>query len=59
MGGVGGYRSVSDIVNALRDNGHGGTMLALGTSGSIDFAGTSKSQLHASNFQITASSHSG
>ncbi|MCG2667347.1 hypothetical protein ACFPFP_10365 [Bradyrhizobium sp. GCM10023182] len=53
--GAGNYRSVADIMSALRSDGHGGTVLALGSvpnAGSIDFADTAISQLHASNFVI-------
>ncbi|MGX4806153.1 hypothetical protein [Bradyrhizobium guangdongense] len=53
--GVGNYHSVADIMNALRGDGHGGTVLALGSApnaGSIDFVDTAISQLHASSFVI-------
>ena len=53
--GVGDYHSVADIMSALRSDGHGGTLLALGggpNAGSIDFVDTAISQLHASNFMI-------
>ncbi|BAR55170.1 hypothetical protein NK6_1988 [Bradyrhizobium diazoefficiens] len=53
--GVGDYHSVADIMSALRSDGHGGTLLALGSgsnAGSIDFVDTAISQLHASNFMI-------
>ena len=50
--GAGGYASVDAVISALHSDGHGGTALALGTMGSIDFAGTAASQLHASNFKI-------
>lgn len=53
--GVGNYHSVADIMNALRSDGHGGTLLALGSApsaGSVDFVDTAISQLHASNFMI-------
>jgi hypothetical protein len=42
-------------MGALKSDGHGGTMLALGSdanAGSIDFVDTAISQLHASNFMI-------
>jgi Ca2+-binding RTX toxin-like protein len=48
---VGGYTSTAAIVNALQSDGHGGTMLSIGT-GSIDFVNTAANQLHASNFKI-------
>jgi Ca2+-binding RTX toxin-like protein len=47
-----GYDSTGGIVNALTSDGHGGTLLALGTTGSIDFMNMSPSQLHASNFGV-------
>ena len=53
--GVGNYHSVADIMSALKSDGHGGTVLALGSApgaGSIDFVDTTISQLHASNFVI-------
>jgi hypothetical protein len=53
--GVGNYHSVADIMSALRSDGHGGTVLALGSApsaGSVDFVDTTISQLHASNFVI-------
>lgn len=53
--GVGNYHSVADIMNALRSDGHGGTLLALGSApgaGSVDFVDAAISQLHASNFMI-------
>jgi hypothetical protein len=37
------------VLAALTPDGNGGTMLAIGGSGSIDFAGISASQLQASN----------
>ena len=53
--GVGVYHSVADIMSALRSDGHGGTLLALGSAphaGSIDFVDAAASQLHAANFMI-------
>ena len=53
--GVGNFHSVADIMSALRSDGHGGTLLALGSApnaGSIDFVDAAISQLHASNFVI-------
>jgi Ca2+-binding RTX toxin-like protein len=52
INGVGAYASVGSVLSALQSDGHGGTTLALGTTGSIDFLGTTQSQLHASNFKI-------
>lgn len=51
--GVGNYHSVTDIMSALESDGHGGTLLALGSApnaGSLDFVDTAIAQLHASNF---------
>ena len=53
VGGLGGYASAAQAVAALTPDGHGGSLLALGNAGSIDFAGVSLGQLHASNFQIS------
>lgn len=42
-------------MNSLKGDGHGGTLLALGSTpnaGSVDFVDTAISQLHASNFMI-------
>jgi hypothetical protein len=50
--GAGGYASVNAIVQALHSDGHGGTMLSLGSSGSIDFQNTSVSQLTPSHFAV-------
>lgn len=52
LNGAGGYASTAQILSNLHSDGHGGTLLALGTQGSVDFVGTSISQLHASNFKI-------
>jgi hypothetical protein len=52
LNGAGGYASTAQIMSNLHSDGHGGTVLALGSQGSIDFAGTAASQLHASNFRI-------
>jgi hypothetical protein len=50
---AGGYTSVSNIVSALKSDGHGGTLLALGTTGSIDIAGVTPDKLSANNFRIS------
>lgn len=53
--GVDNYHSVTDIMSALKSDGHGGTLLALGSApgaGSLDFVDTAIAQLHASNFVI-------
>jgi len=52
LNGAGGYSSVSQVMSALHSDGNGGTLLALGPSGSIDFAGVNPSQMHASNFGV-------
>lgn len=52
-GGVGGYHCVSQVLAALTPDGSGGTMLALGNAGSIDFMNTSQSDLTAANFRIS------
>lgn len=52
LGGVGGYSSSSQVLAALTPDSNGGSLLALGSSGSIDFAGVTASQLHAANFHI-------
>jgi len=52
LNGAGGFASTAQIMSNLHSDGHGGTLLALGSQGSIDFAGTAASQLHASNFRI-------
>jgi hypothetical protein len=52
IGGIGGYGNASQVLAALTSDGNGGTTLALGTEGSIDFAGISATQLHAANFQF-------
>jgi uncharacterized repeat protein (TIGR03803 family) len=50
--GAGGYGSAAAAFAALRSDGRGGTMLSLGGTYSIDFVGTTLSQLHASNFVV-------
>lgn len=52
QGGLGGYSSATAAYSALTSDGHGGAMLSLGTSGSIDILGIAPSHLSASNFQI-------
>jgi hypothetical protein len=51
-GGVGGYKTAKAIFAALKSDGNGGTMLSLGTSGHIDFAGAAVGSLTASQFHI-------
>ena len=52
LGGVGGYKTAKAVVAALQTDGHNGTMLSLGASGQIDFAGMALGSLHASQFRI-------
>ncbi len=52
LNGVGGYASAAAIVSALHSDGHGGSLLTLGTTGSIDFLGVAPSQLTAANFKV-------
>jgi len=51
-GGVGGYATTAAVLAALTSDGHGGTMLALGAHGTIDFLGLGQSHLTAANFHI-------
>jgi len=51
--GVGGYASVNAVVAALTPDGNGGTMLALGAGGTLDFAGLTSSHLTAGNFHLS------
>ena len=52
LGGAGGYASAAAAASTLTSDGHGGSLLALGAAGSIDFAGVAPSAMHASNFKI-------
>lgn len=52
LGGAGAYTTPAAAYAALASDGHGGVELSLGISGSIDFAGTSASQLSAASFKI-------
>jgi hypothetical protein len=52
--GAGGYTSVNSILAALKSDGHGGTLLTLGTTGSIDIAGVTPDQLSGNNFRISS-----
>jgi autotransporter passenger strand-loop-strand repeat protein len=47
-----GWTSPTAIYNAVASDGHGGSELSRGSSGSIDFVGIPKSNLTSSNFQI-------
>jgi hypothetical protein len=50
--GIGSFNTAQDAYNALTSDGAGGVKLGLNIYGSIDFAGTSMSQLSAANFKI-------
>ncbi|MDE2363833.1 MAG: NF038122 family metalloprotease [Hyphomicrobiales bacterium] len=52
LNNVGGYASASAAAAALVNDGHGGALLSLGASGSIDFAGVAPASLGAANFKI-------
>ena len=52
LNGAGNYGSVAAVMTALRSDGHGGTLIALGATGSIDLVGVATNQIHASNFRI-------
>jgi len=52
LNGVGGYATASQAFSALTSDHSGGSMLSLGTDGSIDFVNVAPSSLHASNFKI-------
>jgi RTX calcium-binding nonapeptide repeat (4 copies) len=52
LNGVGGYTSASQAFATLTSDGHGGSLLSLGSKGSIDLVGEARSSLHASNFKI-------
>jgi hypothetical protein len=55
IGGIGGFTTTSQVLSALKSDGHGGTLLSFGNgnSSSLDFTGIPPSLLHASNFQIS------
>jgi hypothetical protein len=52
LSGIGGFATAGEAYAALINDGAGGVKLALNVYGSIDFAGTSASQLSAANFKI-------
>ena len=52
IGGVGGYTSGAAAYAALTTDGHGGSLLALGSTGSVDFLGVAATQLSAGNFHV-------
>ena len=47
-----GWTTSAQVARALGTDGHGGSLLSLGTLGSIDFQNVQKSQLTAANFHI-------
>ncbi len=57
VGGAGGYTSAANAYAALQSDGHGGSLLAIGPTGSVDFAGVLTTQLSAKNFAIVPSFH--
>ncbi len=52
LGRAGGYTSASQAFAALRSDGHGGSLLALGHAASLDILGVTTSHLHTTNFAI-------
>jgi hypothetical protein len=52
LNGVGGFANVSQITSSLHSDGHGGTLLSLGASGSIDFTSIAPKSLKGSHFAI-------
>ncbi len=52
MGGLGGFTTPQDVLPALHSDGHGGTLLSLGGSSSLDFANMAPAQLTANHFAI-------
>jgi hypothetical protein len=47
-----GWTTPGQIDAAVTSDHHGGSLLSLGSQGSVDFAGVAPSSLHASNFKI-------
>ena len=52
LNGVGGYTTAQQCFAALTSDGAGGCQLSLGAAGTVDFVGTSASQLSAAHFKI-------
>ena len=52
LNGVGGYATTAEIMGALRSDGSGGTLLSLGSAGSIDIMGVARGALAKSDFHI-------
>jgi hypothetical protein len=55
IGGVGGFASLQALLVAFRADGHGGSLLALPGSASIDLVGMAPASLTAGHFMISAS----
>ncbi|SNB82083.1 Ca2+-binding protein, RTX toxin-related, partial [Rhodoblastus acidophilus] len=52
LNNAGGFTSASAAVAALTSDGHGGSLLSLGTNGSIDLVNVAPKQLTTANFKI-------
>lgn len=52
LGGIGGYSNVTQVLNALTPDNHGGTLLSLGGGQSIHFKDVAPAGLHAANFKV-------
>ena len=52
LNGVGGYATTAEIMGALRSDGSGGTLLSLGSAGSLDIMGVARGALVKSDFHI-------
>jgi hypothetical protein len=52
LNGAGWYTSASQAFASLTSDGAGGSLLPLGSSGSVDFVNAAPSSLHVSNFKI-------
>jgi hypothetical protein len=50
--GVGGFATAAQAQASLVTDGHGGSLLSLGGSGSIDFANVATNLIAASHFKI-------
>ncbi len=49
---AGGFSSAMDILDSLRSDGNGGSLLTLGAQGSLDIIGVAPSHLTAANFTV-------
>ncbi len=52
LGGVGGYANVTQVLNALTADPHGGTRLPLGSGQFLRFPDVAPAQLQAANFKL-------